>query len=268
MTQKPMSGQESAAGQNPIAGQKPTAEHKPASESNPATVKTPTTGSKSPLSRKQTLYGIITMMVLGAVALGSWFWYQGAYYVKTEDARLAGDVYRAMPRVTGKILSLPVDEGERVVADQVLGQQDTTNLSTGTLDHALLRAPVAGVVIKKLAREGEVVSTGQPVAMIVDDQKLYVSANIEETEISRLQIGQWAEFTIDSFPGVHFSGRIKEIGKATNSTFVLLPPVNTSGNFTKVTQRLPIKLSIDDHQGLPLAPGMNVVLKIHVKGSR
>jgi len=172
-----------------------------------------------------------------------------------------------MPRISGKIISLPMSEGDTVVKDQIVGQQDISNLATSSLDNATLRSPISGTVIKTLAKEGEVASPGQPVAMIVDMNQLYVSTNIEETEINRIRIGETVEFSVDTFPEYTFLGKVMEIGEATNSTFSLLPAMSTSGNFTKVTQRIPVKISIEDDQGVPLSPGMSSVIKIHVKGN-
>lgn len=218
------------------------------------------------MKRKIMLYIILALMVVAGGGIGYYYWYEGSHYVSTEDARIDGDTYRVMPRISGKLLSLQIKEGETVVADQIVGQQDTNNLATGLLDNASLRAPITGTVTKTLAREGEVLSPGQPIALVVDKSNLYISANIEETYISRLQNGETAAFTVDSFPGHTLTGKIIEIGEGTVSSFSLMPSLSSSGNFTKVTQRIPIKLSIDDQQGLPLSPGMNVVLKIQAKG--
>ncbi|AFQ43803.1 MULTISPECIES: HlyD family efflux transporter periplasmic adaptor subunit [Desulfosporosinus] len=218
------------------------------------------------MKRKIVLYVILALMVVAGGGIGYYYWYEGSHYVSTEDARIDGDTYRVMPRISGKLLSLQIKQGDTVVADQIVGQQDTNNLATGLLDNASLRAPITGTVTKTLAREGEVLSPGQPIALVVDKSNLYISANIEETYISRLQSGETAEFTVDSFPGHTLTGKIIEIGEGTVSSFSLMPSLSSSGNFTKVTQRIPIKLSIDDQQGLSLSPGMNVVLKIQAKG--
>lgn len=219
------------------------------------------------MNRKTVLTGILTLMVVSGAGIGGYYWYQGANYVQTEDARLAADVYRVMPRISGKITSLQMAEGDTVAADQIVGQQDVSNLPMSSLDNATLRAPITGTVIKTLAKEGEVVSPGQAVAMIVDKDQLYVSANIEETDINRIKVGQEVDFTVDTFPDHVFKGNVTEIGEATASTFSLLPAMNTSGNFTKVTQRIPIEISIADQQGLSLSPGMSAIIKIHVKGN-
>ncbi|GAA4712125.1 HlyD family efflux transporter periplasmic adaptor subunit [Brevibacillus fulvus] len=217
------------------------------------------------MKKKFILYLIILLIVVAGGGIGYWYWYQSEHYVTSEDARLSADIYRVMPRITAKLTSLQIKEGDSVVADQVVGLQDTANLSNNLLDNAALRAPITGTVIKTLAKEGEVVTTGQAVAQIIDESKLYVSANIEETDIGKVKLGQKVEFTIDAFPGKTFTGKVFEIGEATNSTFSLLPATNTSGNFTKVTQRIPIKISIDDMQGLKLSAGLNTYIKIFVK---
>ncbi|NHN30327.1 HlyD family efflux transporter periplasmic adaptor subunit [Paenibacillus agricola] len=217
------------------------------------------------MKRKVILIVILTVLVIGGGALGGMFWYQGTQYVSSEDARLAGDIYKVMPRVTGKVLTMQVNEGDHVLADQIVGQQDSNNLSVSMLDQATLRSPIEGTVIKSLIKPGEIASPGQTVAMVVDQSQLYVSANIEETEIHRIQAGQKVEIKVDTFAGVTLTGTVKEISKATASTFSLLPASNTSGNFTKVTQRISVKISIDNQQVLDLLPGMSTAIKIHVK---
>lgn len=218
------------------------------------------------MKRKQVLYAILAVAIIVAGGGGYWFWYQSHYFIKSEDSRVAGDIYRVMPRISAKMTALQVEEGDTVLADQIVAQQDSTNLATSVLDQAAMRSPISGTVIKTMAKAGEVVSPGQTVAMVVDKSKLYLNANIEEGDINRVKVGQPVEFTVDTFPGHTLIGKVKEIGEATASTFSLLPATNTSGNFTKVTQRVPIKISIDDQQGLSLAPGMSTVIKIHLKG--
>ncbi|MFE5320277.1 HlyD family secretion protein [Paenibacillus sp. NPDC056579] len=218
------------------------------------------------MKRKQVLYTILAVALVAAIGGGYSYWYQAHYFIKTEDSRITGDIYRVMPRISAKLTSLAIAEGDTVLSDQIVGQQDNTNLATSSLDQAALRAPINGTVIKTMARAGEVVSPGQTIAMIVDKNKLYISANIEEVDINRVKVGQVVDFTVDTFPGSMLSGKVTEIGEATASTFSLLPATNTSGNFTKVTQRIPIKIAIEDNQGLAIAPGMSTTIKIHLKG--
>ncbi|OPH57829.1 hemolysin D [Paenibacillus ferrarius] len=219
------------------------------------------------MKRKIMLYVILAAMVIAGGSIGGYFWYQGQNYISTEDSRLAGNIYKVMPRITGKVTSLQVEEGEHVLADQIIGKQDINSLATSSIDQAALRSPIEGTVIKTLIRAGEVASLGQAVAMVVDTNKLYVSANIEETIINKIRDGQKVDIKLDNFPGKVLTGKVSEISKATASTFSLLPATNTSGNFTKVTQRIPIKIAIDDNQGLNLLPGISTTIKIHLKSN-
>lgn len=218
------------------------------------------------MKRKLILFTILAVIVISGACIGGYYWYQGANYVATDNARIAGDIYRVMPRIAGKINTLGVKVGDTVVADQIVGQQDITNLSNSLLDQAALRSPISGTVIQTSAKVGEVVAPGQSVAMIVNKNALFVSADIDETKIKKIHTGQPVTFDIDTYDGTEFHGKIIEIGQATASTFSLLPATSSSGNFTKVTQRMNVKISIDDYMGLDLAPGMNASIKIHIKG--
>ena len=216
-------------------------------------------------NRKFVLYIILAAMVVVGGGIGGYFWYEGHYYVSTEDSRITGDIYKVMPRITGKVTSLTVREGDRVLADQIIGMQDANNLPTSSLEQATLRSPIEGIIIKTLVKEGEVASPGQAVAMVVNENQLYVTANIEETKILKVKKGQQVDIQVDTYPGEMLTGNVEEITRATNSTFSLLPATNTSGNFTKVTQRIPIKISLNGHPGLDLSPGMSATIKIHTK---
>ncbi|MCY9658743.1 efflux RND transporter periplasmic adaptor subunit [Paenibacillus chondroitinus] len=218
------------------------------------------------MKRKLILIVILAVIVLSGAFIGSYYWYQGANYVATDNARISADIYRVMPRISGKINTLGIKMGDTVVADQIVGQQDITNLSNSLLDQASLRAPISGTVIQTSAKVGEVVAPGQSVAMIVDKNALFVSADIDETKIKKVHVGQVVTFDVDTYGKTEFQGKVMEIGQATASTFSLLPTTSSSGNFTKVTQRMSVKISIDDNKGLDLAPGMNASIKIHIKG--
>lgn len=218
------------------------------------------------MKRKLILIIILAVIVISGAYIGVYYWYQGANYVATDNARISGDIYRVMPRIAGKINTLGIKMGDTVVADQIVGQQDITNLSNSLLDQASLRSPISGTVIQTSAKVGEVVAPGQSIAMIVDKNALFVSADIDETKIKKIHAGQLVSIDIDTYGKTEFQGKILEIGQATASTFSLLPTTSSSGNFTKVTQRMSVKISIDDHKGLDLAPGMNAAIKIHIKG--
>jgi multidrug resistance efflux pump len=103
-----------------------------------------------------------------------------------------------------------------------------------------------------------------PVFLVVDPEKLYISANVEEDRVARVRPGQSVDITIDNIPGVKFSGRVNYIGKAALSTFSLLPATNNGGNFTKVVQRVPVKITVEDFRGYYPAYNSNALVRIHI----
>lgn len=136
------------------------------------------------------------------------------------------------------------------------------------LKNTRLYAPISGVVARRWLLPGDIVQPGQSVFTVTNTNKLWVAVYLEETKIAGVHDGQKTNFTIDAFPGVDFSGKIYSIGSNTASQFSLIPPNNASGNFTKVTQRVPLKVSIDDvADGSKLSDyhilaGMSAVVKI------
>lgn len=219
------------------------------------------------MKNKKILIIILALFVIAGGGIGGYFWYQGQNYVSTDDARINGDIYRVMPRIPGKLTSLEVEDGDFINQDSIIGKQETKSLSSSQLELATLRAPISGVVIKTLAKEGEVLAPGQPVAMVVDPSNLYVSANIEETDLKKVRIGETVDITVDAYPDLTLTGTVREIGDSTNSMLSALPAMNTSGNFTKVTQRLPIEIEIagDEASSYNLSPGLNTTIRIHIK---
>ncbi|MDE3123075.1 MAG: HlyD family secretion protein [Paracoccaceae bacterium] len=112
------------------------------------------------------------------------------------------------------------------------------------LDRTVLRAPVDGVVANLAVREGDLVSPGQKIAAVVPTDAIYVEANYKETQIPGIAPGAEVKVTIDALPGKSFTGTVTSLAPATGSEFSLLPPQNATGNFTKVVQRVPVRISL------------------------
>jgi len=136
------------------------------------------------------------------------------------------------------------------------------------LNNTRLYAPTTGVVAKRWLLPGDVVQPGQSIFTINNNRDYWVVVYLEETKMSTMRVGQSARFTLDTYPGVVFEGTVFEVSPTTASQFSLIPPNNASGNFTKVTQRIPLKVSIDrTADGRPLSDfclrtGMSAVVKI------
>ncbi|MBN7576730.1 HlyD family secretion protein [Clostridium beijerinckii] len=213
--------------------------------------------------RKILIIGILLAIVVALGSIGFYYWYENAYYVSTEDARVNADFVSVTPQISGKLLELNVDEGEKVTKNEILARQEMNNLPDTSVEQSLVRAPIDGIVVKKQGTVGELLSTGQTLITLVDPTKLYISANIEETKLEKVKVGQPVDITIDEYDSQKFSGKVKTIGEISNSAISLLP-ASTSGTFTKVVQRVPIKIELDNFDE-KILPGTNAVIKIHIK---
>ena len=127
-----------------------------------------------------------------------------------------------------------------------------------------IRSPIDGVVDRIFAQIGEYVRPGQRLALVHDPKRLWVEANIRETRIRKLVVGQLVEISVDAYPEETFRGRVQTIGSATTGSFALLPNPNPSGNFTKIAQRLPVRIAFEQTRER-LAPGMMVEVLIDVR---
>ncbi|HYC44334.1 MAG TPA: HlyD family secretion protein [Burkholderiales bacterium] len=129
-----------------------------------------------------------------------------------------------------------------------------------------IKAPADGRIVMTFARKGEHVAAGQRIAMFHDPKQVWVEANVRETAIGQLKPGMPAEVKVDAYPGRVFHGEIYRIGQAATSKFALLPDPNPSGNFTKITQRLPVRILLQD-KDLTLRPGMMVEVEIPIRNN-
>jgi membrane fusion protein (multidrug efflux system) len=132
------------------------------------------------------------------------------------------------------------------------------------LSYTIIRAPMSGIVTKvdNLA-VGDYVNAGKPQFALFSDSHIWVQADYKETDLTYVRQGDKASFTVDAFPDVAFSGRVESLSPGTGSSFALLPPENASGNWVKVVQRVPVRLSIHAHKAnVPLAAGMSVEVTV------
>lgn len=136
------------------------------------------------------------------------------------------------------------------------------------LKNTRLVSPINGVVAKRWLLPGDIVNPGQSIYTLNNNSRFWVMVYLEETNVEKLHIGQLAKFTLDTYEDVVFTGKIFLLGSTTASQFSLIPPSNASGNFTKVTQRVPIKISIEGTEKgeklskYRLMTGMSAVVKI------
>lgn len=126
----------------------------------------------------------------------------------------------------------------------------------------VLRSPLNGVIDQKFIEPGEYVIPGQRLLLLHDPKAIWIEANLKETKITRLRLGQPVHISVDAYPGRDFSGKIERIGTAATNQFALLPSPNPSGNFTKIAQRVPVRIRVTQPKDNPLRPGMMVEVDI------
>ncbi|OAA86857.1 HlyD family secretion protein [Clostridium ljungdahlii] len=213
--------------------------------------------------RKILIIGILVVIAAALSSIGFYYWYENTYYVSTDDAKVDADLVNVTPQISGKLLELNVDEGDSVIKNQILARQEMSDLPDSKVDQSLIRSPINGIIIKKQGTIGEIWSPGQTLATLIDPNKLYITADIEETKLGKIRVGQPVNITIDEYGSQKFTGKVKSVGEAAQSALSIIP-TTTSGTFTKVVQRIPIKISLDKFNS-KILPGTNAVVKIHIK---
>jgi membrane fusion protein (multidrug efflux system) len=136
------------------------------------------------------------------------------------------------------------------------------------LEHAIVRAPIDGVVAKRSVEVGQIVQPGQPLLALVPLRDVWVIANFKETQLTKIRPGQKAEVRVDTFSGTVFTGTVDSISAGTGSRFSLLPPENATGNWVKVVQRVPVKILLDGKSvgnPQPLRAGMSAYVVVKTR---
>jgi len=171
--------------------------------------------------------------------------------------------------------ALEAAKAEYTIAESRITNADAQlNVLKTQLENTSIFSPMDGVIAKRWVLTGDVVQPGQPVFTVYDQKNIWVTAEFEETKLGAIHDGSKVDISVDTYPDQLFEGEVFQIGTNTAAQFSLIPPSNASGNFTKVTQRVPVKISIypvdingkkisDDP--FKLLPGMSVEVKIKVK---
>jgi len=160
-----------------------------------------------------------------------------------------------------------LDAQEQTLQADLKARQAGLKLARTNLGYTRIIAPEDGIVGERDVRAGQLVSPGTQIVSLVE-QQVWVQANYRETQLLRIRPGDPAMVRVDAFPGLVLKGRVEEVAPASGSQFALLPPDNATGNFTKVTQRVPVKIVFDEKQnGMDrLRPGLSVVVSVRTKG--
>ncbi len=136
-----------------------------------------------------------------------------------------------------------------------------------SLEYTQIKAPSNGIIAKSSAEVGQLANAGTPLVGFVSSDERWISANFKETEIADIKIGKMVDIQIDALSGKKFTGEVESISSATGATFTLLPPDNATGNFTKVVQRVPVRIKINNLTEADkdqMQAGLSAVVKVHL----
>ncbi|MBE3556978.1 MAG: efflux RND transporter periplasmic adaptor subunit [Firmicutes bacterium] len=229
-------------------------------------------------SRRWIVLNVIIVVVLVGLAFGAWYYINNAQnYLSTDNANIDGTPIQVVAPVAGTITKWNATEGKTFNKGDELGEIETQaagataaaggqgrSASAAPATQTVpIEAPQSGTVADNKAVVNTFVAPGTPLATLYDLNHLFVTARIKETVISDVKVGQDVDIYVDAFPGTTLSGKVEEIGYTAASVGSLLPQNNTTGNYQKVTQVIPVRISISDQQGLRIVPGMNVTVRIH-----
>ncbi|MET4076503.1 HlyD family secretion protein [Hymenobacter sp. UYCo722] len=175
----------------------------------------------------------------------------------------------AASKTVGSTRTEAAAAGTAVRLAELAVEQARTNLATARLNasYTVLTAPATGVVSDKSIQLGQVVNPGQTLMRVANAGSLWVVANFKETQLEKMRVGQTAEVKVDSYPDKVFQAKVQSLSPATGARFSMLPPDNATGNFVKVTQRVPVKLVFTEapDQQNPLRAGMSVTVTVKDK---
>ena len=190
--------------------------------------------------------------------------------LKTTAAQLAAQLQQARAQESGAEQQLHVLDAQRIQAQAALAAQEAAlDAARINLGYTQIRAPEDGVIGQRQLKPGQLVGVGGQITTLTPLPRIWVLANYKETQLTHMNVGAPATIAVDTYPGHTLRGRVLAFAPGAGSQFALLPPDNATGNFTKVVQRVAVKISVDDADGLidRLRPGMSVVATVDTRGS-
>ncbi|MEZ4657380.1 MAG: HlyD family efflux transporter periplasmic adaptor subunit [Caldilineaceae bacterium] len=215
---------------------------------------TPKTANRK-ISRTMVITALIVIVLVGA-GLAGYFIYQGAFYYQTNNAKVDTVIHQLTANSTGQLLKLYVAQGEAVAAGQVLAQ-----VQKGPL----IRSPIDGTVANITTQDGNYVNVGDVILVVANTSDMYITANVEETNILKIKVGQPVSVYLDAY-GRSFDGYVAEVAMVTSTRLSgAVTSFTTSGTYTKVTQLIPVKIKLADNVDLTNIIGTNATVKIRIK---
>ncbi len=196
------------------------------------------------------------VILLAGAGIAGYFLYDGYYYYQTDNAKVDTNIYQLTAPGSGKLLNLYVAQNQGVLAGQVLAR-----MANGSE----IKSPIDGTVIDVNMQEGDYVTPSNVVMVVAETTDIYITANVEETNILKIHKGQNVTVSLDAY-GRSYNGTVEEVDTVTSTKLTGgLTSFTTSGTYTKVTQLLPVKIKLLDDIDLADIIGTNASVKIRIK---
>jgi multidrug resistance efflux pump len=215
---------------------------------------TPKTADRK-ITKPMIIAATIAVLIVG-VAIAGYFIYQSNIYYQTDNAKVDAMVYQLASKASGKLEKVYVIQGEGVEAGQVLARVENS---------PLIRSPMDGSVIDVKMEIGDYVTPSDVIMVVAKTSDIYITANVEETNILQIHKGQGVTVSLDAY-GKNFAGYVEDVNTVTSTKLSgSTTSFTTSGTYTKVTQLIPIKIKLFDEIDLADIIGTNATVKIRIR---
>lgn len=224
--------------------------------------------------RRTIFVPLLIFVALAAIGGAVAYWIYDSYnFYRTDDAQVAGNIVSVSAPVAGTLTSLDVKSGAQVTAGQTIGVITPVSITStpgasgtsGSPTSFNLTSPINGTILPVATVQGQNVSPGLTIAQVTNTNALAVIAYVDENSISNVNVGQTVDISIDAYSGTSFTGHVEQIIPAAAGAFSLLPNQDpTSGNFTKVGQRIPVVITLDSNANKFIVTGMSAQVTIHL----
>ncbi|MFP5163476.1 HlyD family efflux transporter periplasmic adaptor subunit [Staphylococcus equorum] len=212
--------------------------------------------------KKMVLINVITIVVLVIIGVvGFHFYNQATGFVSTDNAKVDGEQIKVSAPSAGEIKSFDVKNNEKLSKGDKVAEIATKG-EDGQSQKMDIKMPQDGTIVKTDGMEGSMAQAGSPIAYAYNLDDSYITANVDEKDIADVEEGKDVNITLDG-EDAELKGKVEEVGKATASSFSMMPSTNSDGNYTKVSQVVPVKISLDSKPSNNVVPGMNAEVKIH-----
>ena len=212
--------------------------------------------------KKMVLVNVITIVVLVIIGVvGFHFYNQATGYVSTDNAKVDGEQIKVYAPASGEIKSFDVKNNDKLSKGDTVAKIAAKG-EDGQSQNMDVKMPQKGTIVKTDGIEGSMAQAGTPIAYAYNLDDTYITANVDEKDIADVEEGKDVNVKLDG-EKAELKGKVEEVGKATAASFSMMPSSNSDGNYTKVSQVVPVKISLDSKPSKNVVPGMNAEVKIH-----